>query len=188
MNAVALSLSGAYLLESPVFEDPRGLSREWYRVEQLEAAGHGFEVRQANFSTSVRDVVRGLHYSLAPQGQAKVVTCVAGELDDVLVDVRVGSPTYGRHEYVELAEGAGLSVVVPAGVAHGFCVRSERASIVYLLSSQYNPAVELEVHALDPALGVPWRLSGEARLSAKDAAAPPLAERRARGQLPTFTG
>ena len=89
-----------------------------------------FSAQQANLSISKRNVVRGLHYSMAPEGQAKVVTCAHGELDDVIVDIRVGSPTFGRHEVVHLAADEERSVYVPAGVAHGFCVTSEVGALV----------------------------------------------------------
>ena len=95
MNLVPRAIPGLYVLESPVFGDERGFFREWFKAPDAEAAGVDFTVRQANLSLSARDVVRGLHYSLAPEGQAKVVTCAAGSLDDVIVDVRVGSPTFG---------------------------------------------------------------------------------------------
>ena len=188
MNLVPRAIPGLYVLESPVWGDDRGFFREWFKGPDVEAAGVDFAVRQANLSMSARDVVRGLHYSLAPEGQAKVVTCAAGSLDDVIVDVRVGSPTFGLVEVVSLEAGDGRSVYLPVGVAHGFCVTSEHAVLTYLLSSPFNAAVELEVNPLDPAVAVPWRLTGDAVLSEKDAAAPSLAERLAAGQLPRFAG
>lgn len=188
MNLVPRAIPGLYVLESPTWGDERGFFREWFKGPDVEAAGVDFVVRQANLSMSARDVVRGLHYSLAPEGQAKVVTCAAGALDDVIVDVRVGSPTFGLVEVVELAEGDGRSVYLPVGVAHGFCVTSEHAALTYLLSSPFNAALELEVNPLDPAVAVPWRLAGDPVLSEKDAAAPTLAQRLAAGQLPRFAG
>ena len=188
MNLVPRAIPGLYVLESPVWGDDRGFFREWFKGPDFDVAGVDFAVRQANLSSSTRDVVRGLHYSLAPEGQAKVVTCVAGSLDDVIVDVRVGSPTFGHVEVVSLAAGDGCSVYLPVGVAHGFCVTSEQAVLTYLLSSPFNAALELEVNPLDPAVAVPWRLTGDAVLSEKDAAAPSLAERLAAGQLPRFAG
>ncbi len=188
MNLVPRAIPGLYVLESPVWGDDRGFFREWFKGPDFDVAGVDFAVRQANLSSSLRDVVRGLHYSLAPEGQAKVVTCVAGSLDDVIVDVRVGSPTFGHVEVVSLAAGDGRSVYLPVGVAHGFCVTSEQAVLTYLLSSPFNAALELEVNPLDPAVAVPWRLTGDAVLSEKDAAAPSLAERLAAGQLPRFAG
>ncbi len=187
MNLVALSIEGAFRIESPVFDDDRGFAREWHTASSLAEAGVEFSVRQANLSHSHRNVVRGLHYSLAPEGQAKVVTCASGSLDDVLVDVRVGSPTFGVIDTVPLAARDGSSVYVPAGVAHGFGVTSEFATIVYLLSSPYNPSVELEINPFDETLAVPWRLTGPATVSPKDAAGPTLAKRRVSGQLPPFS-
>lgn len=186
MNVTELAIAGLLVLDSPVHGDDRGYFREWFKAGDLEDADVHFQTRQANLSLSSRDVVRGLHYSLAPEGQAKVVTCVFGELDDVIVDVRVGSPTFGRVEIVHLAHNLGRSVHLPAGVAHGFCVTSEHAALSYLLSSPFNAPFELEINPFDGDLKVVWPLSGEPIVSAKDASAPSLAERLAANELPTF--
>jgi len=186
VNLTELDIAGLYVAESRTFADDRGFFREWFKLSDFEAAGLRFGAEQSNLSMSSRNVVRGLHYSLAPRGQAKVVTCVYGTLDDVIVDVRVGSPTFGRVVTVSLAADQGTTVVLPAGVAHGFCVTSETAALSYLLSSPYDAPNELEIHPLDPEIGVPWALTGEPILSEKDAAAPSLAQRLAAGQLPTF--
>jgi len=177
---------GLYVLASPVWGDDRGFFREWFKLPDFSGAGVDFHAQQANLSVSSRDVVRGLHYSLAPEGQAKVVTCVHGELDDVIVDVRIGSPSFGLVEIVHLSAEEGRSVLLPAGVAHGFCVTSETAALAYLLSSPFNAAMELEIHPFDPELAVAWRISGEPMLSDKDAAAPTLRERQVANQLPHF--
>jgi len=95
------------VLDSPVHGDERGLFREWFKLDDFEDAGLTFEAQQANFSLSSRGAVRGLHYSMAPEGQAKIVTCVIGELVDVIVDIRVGSPSFGRVEVVSLALNRG---------------------------------------------------------------------------------
>ncbi len=187
VNALPGAVADLAVLESPVFGDDRGLFREWFRASAL-GADAGFRVAQANLSVSAHNVVRGLHYSLADEGQAKLVTCAQGAVDDVIVDIRLGSPTFGALAVVPLAAEAGRSVYLPAGVAHGFVVRSASATLVYLLSSPYNAAVELEIDPFDPEIGVPWDLDGEPVLSAKDAAAPTLAQRRAAGQLPTYGG
>jgi dTDP-4-dehydrorhamnose 3,5-epimerase len=188
VDVTALAVSGARRLDSPVHGDERGFFREWFKLPDLAAAGLGFTCQQANLSRSAQHVVRGLHYSLAPEGQAKVVTCADGELDEVLVDVRVGSPTFGRVEVVTLRAGDGASVYVPTGVAHGFVVRSATATLCYLLSSPYRPELELTIHPQDTELGVPWGVSGEPILSPRDAEAPSLALRRANGELPQFPG
>lgn len=186
VNLRELGIAGLFVAESRVFGDDRGYFREWFKLADFELAGVHFSAEQSNLSMSSRNVVRGLHYSMSPRGQAKVVTCVYGTLDDVIVDVRVGSPTFGRVVTVSLAADEGTSVVLPAGVAHGFCVTSETAALSYLLSSPYDAPNELEIHPLDPDINVPWNLSGEANLSEKDAAAPSLAQRQGAGELPTF--
>ncbi len=181
-----LSIPGLMVLESPVWADDRGYFREWFKLDDFEANGVGFHARQANLSMSQRNVVRGLHYSLAPEGQAKVVTCVYGELDDVIVDVRVGSPSFGHVEVVHLAADQPRSVLLPVGVAHGFCVTSELAALSYLLSSPFNALFELEIDPFDEEIAVPWTVTGEPIVSSKDAAAPSLAQRRSAHELPTF--
>jgi len=181
-----LSIPGLMLLESPVWGDDRGYFREWFKLDDFEASDVTFHARQANLSMSQRNVVRGLHYSLAPEGQAKVVTCVHGELDDVIVDVRVGSPTFSRVEVVHLAADQPRSVLLPAGVAHGFCVTSELAALSYLLSSPFNAPFELEIDPFDEKIAVPWTLHGEPIVSPKDSAAPSLAERAAAHLLPHY--
>lgn len=186
MNLVELDIVGLYVAQSRVFGDERGFFREWFKSSDFDAVGLSFSTEQSNLSMSTRNVVRGLHYSLAPRGQVKVVTCVYGSLDDVIVDVRVGSPTFGAVVTVPLAADQGTTVVLPAGVAHGFCVTSDTAALSYLLSSPYDAPHELEIHPLDPEINVPWALSAEVILSDKDAAAPSLAQRLAAGELPKF--
>lgn len=186
MKLTPLSIDGAYVLESTVWPDNRGFFREWFKRSDFEADGIDFPIQQANLSVSKRDVVRGLHYSLAPEGQAKVVTCAYGELDDVLVDIRVGSPTFAAVEVVHLSADEERSVYVPAGLAHGFCVTSEIGALAYLLSSPFNGPVELEIDPFDPDLNVPWTLAGKPVVSDKDANAPSLESRRSSGELPHF--
>ena len=187
LNLEELSIAGLFKLTSPVWGDDRGFFREWFKLPDLNEAGISFTAAQANLSRSARNVVRGLHFSVAPEGQAKVVTCAEGELVDVMVDLRVGSPTFGKTELVTLRGGDGISLYLPTGIGHGFCATSDDAVLVYLLSSTYNPAAELEVHPFDKELMVPWPLSGEAILSDKDAAAPSLADRRLNDTLPRYS-
>ncbi len=187
MNLRELEIAGLYVAESRVFADDRGYFREWFKLGDFHSAGLDFSTEQSNLSLSSRNVVRGLHYSMAPRGQAKVVTCVYGTLDDVIVDVRVGSPTFGAVVTVSLAADQGTTVVLPAGVAHGFCVTSGTAALSYLLSTPYDAPHELEINPLDPEINVPWALSAEAILSEKDAAAPSLSQRLAAGELPIYS-
>lgn len=186
VKRLALSIVGAYVLEAPLWRDDRGYFREWFRHDVLGDDGPALNVRQANLSVSKRDVVRGLHYSIAPEGQAKLVTCAWGELVDVLVDVRVGSPTFGTVEMVELNAEGPSSVYLPEGLAHGFCVTSELAALSYLLSSPYNAPMELEISPFDASLSIVWPVTGEAILTPKDAGAPSLDERRRANELPHF--
>ena len=181
-----LQIPGAYVLESPVWEDDRGYFREWFKFADLDAIGAAFSIQQANLSMSKRNVVRGLHYSLATEGQAKLVTCAYGELDDVLVDVRVGSPTYGIVEVIHLSASEERSVLIPAGLAHGFCVTSEIGALTYLLSSPFNADMELEINPFDKVLNVPWPLTDEAIVSPKDEKAPTMMERLWSGKLPLY--
>jgi len=186
VKLTALSVPGAFIVESTVWSDERGFFREWFKHDDLDAVGAGFSIHQANLSTSRRNVVRGLHYSMAPEGQAKLVTCAFGELDDVVVDVRMGSPAFGRAEIVHLAANEELSLLLPGGAAHGFCVTSEVAVLTYLLSSPFNPTMELEINPFDEEINIPWPLSGDAIVSPKDAKAPSLAQRLAAAELPRY--
>jgi dTDP-4-dehydrorhamnose 3,5-epimerase len=184
VKALELSIAGAYLVESPVWGDDRGYFREWFKESDLDEAGVAFPIRQANLSVSRRGVIRGLHYSLAREGQAKLVTCAFGEVVDVIVDIRVGSPTFGTVEMIHLAANEEQSVLVPVGAAHGFCVTSEVAALTYLLSSPFNAELELEINPFDKSLAVAWPLTGAPIVSPKDAQAPMLADRLREGQLP----
>lgn len=186
MKLTELSIPGAFVLESPVWSDDRGYFREWFKRADLDESGINFPIQQANLSMSKRGVVRGLHYSIAPEGQAKLVTCAYGELDDVIADVRVSSPTYGLVEVIHLVADEERSVFVPAGAAHGFCVTSELGALSYLLSSPFNPEMELEINPFDAELNVPWPLSGEPIVSAKDADAPTMMQRLRASQLPRY--
>ncbi len=186
MKLIDTDIAGCVILESGVFGDDRGLFREWFKLGDLEATGRDFRVEQANFSVSTKNVVRGLHYSIAPRGQAKLVTCAQGTLDDVIVDIREGSPTFGAVVVVHLAADEGRSVLLPEGVAHGFCVTSDTGALAYLLTSPYDAPNELEIHPFDSRINVPWPLSADPIMSAKDAAAPSWEQRRAAGQVPRF--
>jgi dTDP-4-dehydrorhamnose 3,5-epimerase len=187
MELIPLSIEGLFVLEAPVWPDDRGFFREWFSAEALQVVGAGYEITQANFSHSEQNVIRGLHYSIAPEGQAKIVNCVYGNVLDVVVDIREGSPTYGVVELIPLSGDKGAVTVLPTGVAHGFSVQSQSAGVAYLLSSPYSPTFELGIKPLDPEIGVEWALLGEAILSEKDRGAPTLAQRAAAGQLPAYT-
>jgi dTDP-4-dehydrorhamnose 3,5-epimerase len=174
MNIEPLSISGAWALSSQIYEDHRGSFREWFKASAfLERAGISFEPKQSNVSISAKGVVRGIHYSLAPQGQAKLITCLSGRIWDVVVDIRTGSPTFGHWVGVELSPENGKSVFISSGLGHGFSALEDDSVAVYLLSSEYDPVSEKEVNPLDPLLGIDWKISTPI-LSEKDRKSPSL--------------
>ncbi|MEU8372563.1 dTDP-4-dehydrorhamnose 3,5-epimerase [Micromonospora sp. NPDC048894] len=186
MKIRPLSIEGAWEVTPQQHGDPRGLFMEWYRFDQLaEAVGHPLRLAQANLSISGRGVVRGIHFADVPPGQAKYVTCVRGAVLDVVVDLRTGSPTFGRWEGVRLDDTDRRAVYLAEGLGHGFCALSDDATLTYLCSTTYNPTGEHAVHPLDPELGIEWPAEVP-QLSARDAAAPTLAQVRAAGPLPDY--
>jgi dTDP-4-dehydrorhamnose 3,5-epimerase len=186
MELKPLGIESAWLASSPVWADDRGSFREWFRSEDIKATtGYKFDVQQANISFSAKGVTRGIHYSLAAVGQAKWVTCVTGAIKDVIVDIRPGSATYGKHVVVDLVGGDGQVVLIGVGLGHGFVSLQNDSVVAYLVSSPFSPTEEFEINPLDPAIGIDWGLPvGELLLSPKDAVAPSLAERLAERKLP----
>ena len=151
-----------------------------------ESLGYRPEIAQANCSVSRRGVVRGVHFASVPPGQAKYVTCVSGAVLDVIVDVRVGSPTYGRWEAVRLDDTSRRAVFLAEGLGHAFTAVSDEATVIYLCSTPYSPGREHGVHPLDPDIGIEWPADTQPVLSPKDAAAPTLEEARQAGLLPVY--
>ena len=189
MTLLELSIEGAYLATHKVFPDERGLFREWFKAEEISSIDETFSVQQANYSKSKQWVIRGIHYSLAPQGQSKVVTCVSGSIIDVLVDLRLNSPSYLKVEYIELKEDSGSVVYIPSGVGHGFIVESDFASVVYLTSSGYSPEYEKAICPTDLALGIQWPLPAGAIgiISKADTEAPTLNQALEDRNLPNYS-
>lgn len=186
MKIRPLTIAGAFEATPVQHSDPRGTFLEWYRFDTLASVvGHPLELAQANLSVSARDVVRGIHFADVPPGQAKYVICVAGAVMDVVVDIRVGSPTFGQWESVRLDDEDRRAVYLAEGLGHGFCALSSRATVAYLCSSTYRPGHEHGIHPLDPELAISWPAAAPL-LSEKDAAAPSLAEARAAGLLPRY--
>lgn len=192
MNVESLGIDGAWQLTPTVHADPRGAFLEWLRQDVLrEHLGHPLELAQANWSTSRAGVVRGVHFADIPPGQAKYVTCVAGTVLDVVVDLRLGSKTYGQWRSVRLDQTERRAVYIAEGLGHAF-MAVEDATVVYLCSAPYAPGREHGVHPLDPALSIPWPTIDDAGapltpvLSDKDAALPSMAEAAATGLLPTM--
>ena len=186
MKIRPLAIEGAFEVTPVRHHDSRGTFLEWYRFDALAAAvGHPLDLAQANLSTSARNVVRGIHFADVPPGQAKYVTCVSGAVLDVVVDIRVGSPTFGAWEAVHLDDQERRAVYVSEGLGHALCALTEGATVAYLCSSTYRPGHEHGIDPLDPELGITWPAEMPL-LSTKDAAAPTLAEARAAGLLPRY--
>ncbi|MCW2941153.1 MAG: dTDP-4-dehydrorhamnose 3,5-epimerase, partial [Actinomycetia bacterium] len=137
-------------------------------------------------SVSARGVLRGIHFADVPPGQAKYVTCVAGAILDVAVDLRVGSPTFGAWEAVRLDDVSRKGLYLAEGLGHAFLALTDQATVVYLCSEPYNPTGEHGVNPLDPEIGIAWPAGIEPLLSPKDAAAPTLAQAREAGLLPDY--
>jgi len=161
------------LVEAQAFGDDRGSFAETYRESAF--AGHGIGERfvQDNYSRSARGVIRGLHYQKHPKAQAKLVYVTSGEIFDVEVDLRRGSPTYGRWVGVTLTAENRRMLYVPVGFAHGFSVQSETADVIYKVSAEYDPALDRGVRWNDPEIGVRWPVEAPV-LSAKDTDLPLL--------------
>lgn len=185
-----LDVPGAWAITPQLHRDHRGTFFEWFTDPEFGAAiGHDFGLRQANCSVSTAGVLRGLHFTQLPPSQAKYVTCVRGSVFDVVVDIRVGSPTYGRWDSVLLDDRDRRSIYISEGLAHGFLALQDDSTIMYLCSTGYTPDREHTISALDPALGIDWPTTvfgSELVLSDRDGGAPSLAEVRAAGLLPTW--
>jgi dTDP-4-dehydrorhamnose 3,5-epimerase len=183
-----LEVADAYVCTPRTFGDDRGTFLEWFRADKLaEVTGRRFAPMQANHSISRRGTLRGIHFADVPPGQAKYVYCPRGAVLDVIVDLRVGSPSYRKHAAVRLDDVERRGVFLAEGLGHAFVALSDDANVNYLVSTTYNPAIEHGVHPLDPELGLPWPAdAGDFVLSDKDAAAPGIAQAEADGLLPSY--
>ncbi len=191
MKLTPLEINGVWLVESPVWNDSRGSFREWFKSNEiLQTTGQDFLAVQSNISRSDKGVIRGLHYSLAPKGQAKWVTCVQGSILDIVVDVRRTSPTFGKYLAIGLYGDQGSSLFIEGGLAHGFLAIEDKTIVSYILDSPYAPELEYEIQPFDPDLDINWKLellgSTEVKMSPKDASAPTLSQRSTEGKLPTY--
>jgi dTDP-4-dehydrorhamnose 3,5-epimerase len=182
-----LAVPDSYVLDLVPHEDSRGRFLEWFRADLLsEATGRTFPLAQANHSVSGRGALRGVHFAAVPPGQAKYVYCPAGVVLDVVIDVRVDSPTFGVHDSVVLDSERPRAVFLSEGLGHAFVSLTAATSVTYLVSRPYAPDREFGIDPLDPELALPWPPDVEFELSRKDGAAPTLAEARERGLLPTM--
>lgn len=189
MQIRELAVPDAYELTPVQRADDRGVFLEWYRFDEIqEAVGHPLDLRQANMSVSKRGVVRGVHFADVPRGQAKHVKAVSGAVLDFIVDIRVGSPTFGQWDSVRLDTETHKAVYISEGLGHCFVALTDDAAVTYLVSDVYNPGAEHGIDPLDPEIGLVFpEEAGEPLLSPKDTDAPTLAEAAAAGLLPTWS-
>lgn len=185
MQVRELKISGAFEFIPSVFPDDRGLFvAPFQETAFLEAVGHPLRVAQTNHSESRRGVVRGVHFADTPPGQAKYVHCPRGRLLDVVVDLRVGSPTFGEWDAVELSSDRFNSMYLAEGLGHALMALEDGTITAYMCSEGFNPKAERAVHPLS--LGLPWPADVTPLLSPKDTAAPTLEEARDAGLLPSY--
>jgi len=177
MQAAETSIPGSWVFTPTLHTDDRGVFLESFTQHSFtQAIGCSFAVKQTNVSVSARGTVRGIHFADVPPGQAKYVQCYAGRILDVVVDIRVGSPTFGAWEAVELDAESRQALYIAEGLGHAFCALSESATVGYMCSEPYAPTREHGVHPLDSELGIAWPADVDLQLSPKDAAAPSFSE------------
>ena len=187
MQATPYSISGVWRFDPVLRPDDRGVFLESFKESVfVETVGHSFDLAQMNISVSRAGTVRGVHFADVPPGQAKYVQCFSGKILDIVVDIRVGSPTFGQYEAIELDADTHSGLYISVGLGHAFCALSDSATVGYLCSEGYSPEREHGIHPLDPDLALPWPQGEQSVLSPKDAAAPPLAEAITSGLLPQY--
>lgn len=181
-----LGIEGAWSTKGPIHRDERGSFREWFREDEFRATtGYRLPLAQANFSISRQHVVRGIHFADVPPGQAKYVTCAVGAILDVVVDVRVGSPTFGAVIEEMLSASANKALFLAEGLGHAWVPLTPSATMIYICSQPYTPASEHAVLPTDPALDIGWPTLVPV-LSEKDATAPTLDQAQRQGILPDY--
>jgi dTDP-4-dehydrorhamnose 3,5-epimerase len=167
------ALEGVVIIVPKLFGDARGFLMETYKRSEFEAAGLPLTLVQENHSLSTAGTLRGLHYQRDPKAQGKLVRVIRGEIFDVAVDIRPGSPTYGGWVGVTLSDANRKSIYIPPGFAHGFCVVSPEAEVVYKTTEEYAPELEYGIPWDDPALGIAWPITAP-NLSERDKRWPPF--------------
>jgi dTDP-4-dehydrorhamnose 3,5-epimerase len=190
MSFTPLKIEGSWVFEPKKFDDERGSFHEVFKLSQIsEALGRTFEVKQANHSISKAGVIRGIHWADVPPGQAKYVSCFRGKIWDVVVDIRLGSPTFGKWDAAELSAENGKSMLISEGLAHVFLSLEDDSVVSYLCSEPFRPSTERGINPLDPDLAIPfvsqWADSSFV-ISDKDSKAPTLKQAQKTSLLPMF--
>jgi dTDP-4-dehydrorhamnose 3,5-epimerase len=186
MKAQPLKISGSWKIEFQKFDDNRGFFYESFKEEDFKKLiGRNLNIKQTNTSSSSKGSVRGIHYALVPPSQAKLVQCQRGSIKDYVIDIRVGSPTFGQFEEIELNENSASAVFIEEGLAHAFVALENQTVVTYFVTEKYNPEREKGINPFDKTLNVKWP-DHELILSDKDKQAISLEESKAQGLLPSF--
>ena len=164
-----LNIEGCWVFKPITHSDSRGLFFEWFQDSTFEKySGGEFKIAQANCSVSNKGVIRGIHFAKFPPGQSKYVTCLAGKVFDVVVDLRKGSPTFGKWDSVVLDSAEPSALFIPSGIGHGFMALEDNTSFVYLCDQRYNPNNEFDISPFDQTIGIEWPKNIDAIVSKKD--------------------
>jgi dTDP-4-dehydrorhamnose 3,5-epimerase len=187
MEIRALKIEGSYEITPRQYHDDRGVFLESFRNDHLtDVIGHPLEIVQNNVSVSSRGTVRGVHFADLPPSQAKYVTTLSGSFIDFVIDIRVGSPTFGQWDSVILDTVNRRAIYLAEGLGHAICSLEDNSTVMYLCSATYDPAREHGINPMDPELGLAMPAGITPVLSPKDAAAPSLSEAVAKGLLPLY--
>lgn len=188
MEIRELSVPDSYEITPKLIGDSRGMFLEWYRFDKLaEVVGHPLDLKQANMSVSQRGVVRGIHFADIPPSQAKYVTCPKGAVIDFVIDIRVGSPTFGQWDQVRLDDVDRKAIYLAEGLGHAFIALEDDSVVSYLVSDTYAPTREHGINPLCATVGLDFGLpESELLLSPKDTDAPGLLEAQEQGLLPSY--
>jgi dTDP-4-dehydrorhamnose 3,5-epimerase len=186
MKAQPLKISGSWKIDFQKFDDNRGFFYESFKEEDFKKLiGRNLNIKQTNTSSSSKGSVRGIHYALVPPSQAKLVQCQRGSIKDYVIDIRVGSPTFGQFEEIELNENSASAVFIEEGLAHAFVALENQTVVTYFVTEKYNPEREKGINPFDKTLNVQWP-DLELVLSEKDKQAISLEEAKNQGLLPSF--
>ena len=186
MKAQPLKIYGSWKIEFQKFEDNRGFFYESFKAEEFpKLIGRNFDIKQTNTSSSSKGSVRGIHYALVPPSQAKLVQCQRGSIKDYVIDIRIGSPTFGQFEEIALDDKSASAVFIEEGLAHAFVALENNTIVTYYVSEKYNPEREKGINPFDKTLNVKWP-NIDLILSEKDKIAISLDESKTLGLLPSF--
>lgn len=187
MNFEELNISGAFLVSPTIHADERGQFYELFHEREFAThVGRTFELRQSNVSVSKKNVLRGIHFALLDPGQAKYVTCMNGAIVDFVIDIRIGSPTFGTWQSIELSSQNKRSVFISEGLGHAFLALENDTKVSYFVSDVYKPDKEFAINPLDNQLELPFSNLDDLLLSEKDSNAPSLLEAIELGILPRY--